>query len=242
MHILLALAAGFVVAQIATLATTVYLHRTLSHRALTMTPSTALVFRSLLWITTGIKAREWVAVHRSHHANTDTVDDPHSPVVLGFWRVQLGNVGLYRAVSRDGVTVKKYARDLPADRLDRTLFDHAFLGLAIGIGILILGFGWQLGLLAAGFHTVTYLMLNAAVNAVGHTFGSRPYPNEATNSQWLAWLTSGEGLHNNHHAAPTSARLALEPGEVDPGGWLVAFLVKTGRAKLRHEEVHLRAA
>jgi stearoyl-CoA desaturase (delta-9 desaturase) len=234
------LLAAALVTQMAIFATTVYLHRALAHRAITVHPGVAMVFRVIIWITTGIAPRAWVAVHRKHHAFSDTPQDPHSPLVLGFWAVQLGNVKLYRDTIRDGVTVTRYSRDLPPDRLDRVLFDHAFAGLAVGIGFLVLVLGWQAGLLAAGIHTVAYLSISAAVNAVGHTFGKRPYPNLATNSQWLAWLAGGEGLHNNHHAAPTSARFALDPGQVDPGWWLVRGLVRTNLATLRHEDVKLK--
>ena len=88
--------------------------------------------------------------------------------------------------------------------------------------------------------TVLYLMLNASVNAVTHTFGRRPYPNGATNLQWLAFLTMGEGLHNNHHAAPTSAKLALEPDEIDPAWPLIATLKRLHLATIRHHEVKLK--
>jgi stearoyl-CoA desaturase (Delta-9 desaturase) len=228
------------VTQMATFATTVYLHRALAHRAITLDRRVAMVFRVIIWITTGIAPRAWVAVHRKHHAFSDTPQDPHSPVVLGFWAVQLGNVKLYRDTIRDGVTVTRYSRDLPPDRLDRALFDHALAGLAIGIGLLVLVLGWQAGLLAAGIHTVVYLGISAAVNAVGHTFGKRPYDNLATNNQWLAWLAGGEGLHNNHHAAPTSARFALDKGQIDPGWWMVRGLVRANLASLRHEDVKLK--
>ena len=96
------------------------------------------------------------------------------------------------------------------------------------------------GLLAAGLHTVAYLAINAAVNAVGHTFGKRPYDNLATNNQWLAWISGGEGLHNNHHAAPTSARFALARGQTDPGWWLIRLLLRTRQAEVRHEELKLK--
>lgn len=228
------------VTQVSVFATTVYLHRVLAHRALTLRPGVAMVFRVVIWITTGITPRAWVAVHRRHHAFSDTPQDPHSPVVLGFWTVQLGNVKLYRDTIRDGVTVKKYSRDLPPDRWDRLFFDHAVAGLAVGIGLLIVVLGPVAGLLAAGIHTVAYLMISAAVNAVGHTFGKRPYDNLATNNQWLAWLSGGEGLHNNHHAAPTSARFALDCGQTDPGWWLIRLLLRTRQAEVRHEEVKLK--
>ena len=137
-------------------------------------------------------------------------------------------------------TVTRYSRDLPPDRLDRLFFDHAFAGLAIGIAFLIVVLGPLAGLVAAGIHTVVYLATNSAVNAVGHTFGKRPYDNLATNNQWLAWISGGEGLHNNHHAAPTSARFALAEGQTDPGWWLIRLLLATKQAEVRHEELKLK--
>jgi stearoyl-CoA desaturase (delta-9 desaturase) len=230
---LLAVVAAVAVSQVATFATTVYLHRCLSHRALTLHPALHGAFRVVTWVTTGIKPREWVAVHRKHHAYTDVDGDPHSPRLLGWVRVQLGNVGLYRGVATDKAQVDRYARDLRADRWDRLLFDRAWLGLAVGVALLIAVLGPWYGLLAAGLHTVLYLQLNAAVNAVGHTFGRRPHDNSGTNLQWLAWLTSGEGLHNNHHAVPTSAKLSFAPGEIDPAWPAIALARRIGLASTR---------
>jgi stearoyl-CoA desaturase (delta-9 desaturase) len=240
--LLVATLAGFALTQVATMATTVFLHRSLAHRALTLHPAARLVFRALVWLTVGIKPREWAAVHRKHHAHTDTPEDPHSPAQLGWVRVQLTNAALYRRVARDGRTVGRYARDVPPDAWDRALFDRPFLGLGIGVALLalVLRSPWW-GLYAAAFHAVAYLMLNAAVNAVGHHFGRRPHPGSATNLQWLALLTSGEGLHNNHHAAPTSARLSLARGELDPGWWCIRALRRLGLARLRHAEPVLAA-
>ncbi len=212
-----------------------------------MRPAAALPFRFVIWITTGMRPREWVAVHRKHHAATDTDEDPHSPARVGFWRVQLGNVGLYKRVASDPANLRKYARDLPADAIDRYAFDHSLLGLGTGVAVLVaimwgLGFGIAVGLLAAGIHAVTYVMLSGAINAVGHTFDKQPYENSATNMQSLALVTGGEGLHNNHHAAPTSARFALHKREIDPGAWLVRVLVALKLATVRHEDVKLKSA
>jgi len=233
---LLGLVVGLVVTQVAILATTVYLHRGLAHRGLTTHPALAFAIRVLLWVSTGMRPREWAAVHRRHHAATDTPDDPHSPAVVGFWRVQLANAALYRRVARDGVTTEKYARDLPPDRFDRWFFDHAFLGLGIGITLLIVTLGWSTGLFAAVVHTVGYLGLSGAINAVGHTVGKRPAENSGTNLRLLALVTAGEGLHNNHHAAPTSARFSFRRTELDPGWWTVRALGAIGLVKVRHRE------
>lgn len=232
---------GLALAQFATLLTTIYLHRGLSHRALTLSPAVAAVCRSLLWVTTGIRPRQWVAVHRKHHAFTDVEGDPHSPLLEGYPRVQFNNVGLYRRVARDPAAVSRYARDISVDGWDRVLFDHALLGLALGILALVLLFGPWFARVASVVHTASYLLLNAAINAIGHMWGRQPYENRARNNRWLALITSGEGLHNNHHAAPTSASLALHRGEIDPAWWLIRALERRGWATVRHHEVKLKS-
>ena len=240
--LVLALLIGFAVTTLANTATTVLLHRALSHRALTLHPAVSWFFRAVIWLTTGIKPKEWVAVHRKHHAYTDVDGDPHSPVLLGWWQVQLKNVALYREALRDPNLVDKYARDLPDDGWDRRFFGHHKTGLLLGIAILVVVFGPVTGLLAAFFHANMYLAGNAAVNALGHHFGKRPYANQATNLQWLAFLTMGEGLHNNHHAAPSSARLSHARGQVDPGWWVISGLKSLRLASLRFDDVRLTRA
>src|SRR5262245_48429174 len=69
-------------AQVAVIATSVYLHRGIAHRALQLHPVMDVCFRAALWLTTGQSRREWVAVHRKHHAFTDREGDPHSPRVV----------------------------------------------------------------------------------------------------------------------------------------------------------------
>lgn len=226
---------GLAVTQIAIFTTTVYLHRGLAHRALTLSAPLHQLSRAVIWLTTGIRPRQWAAVHRRHHAATDTPDDPHSPTQLGWVRVQLTNVALYRRAARDPRTLERYARDIPATRLDRLLYDHALVGLGLGLAALSLVLGWRVALIAGATHAVAYLALSGAVNAVGHTFGRRPHPNSATNLSWLAWLTAGEGLHNNHHAAPTAARFSFRRGEHDPAWPAVALARRLGWLQVRHD-------
>jgi stearoyl-CoA desaturase (Delta-9 desaturase) len=240
MRVLEALLTALVVCQLAIYLTTIYLHRALSHRAVTVHPAVAFPMRALLWLTTGLKPRQWVAVHRKHHAYTDEPGDPHSPVLVGYPSVQLNNAGLYRRALRSEDLVGKYARDLAPDRWDRVLFDHGWLGLAIGVTLLWLVFGWWLALIAAVVHALSYLYLSAMINAIGHRFGTSPYGGASTNNQWLACLTGGEGLHNNHHAAPTSARFSLARGELDPGWWVVRALRRMRLATVRHDKAKVR--
>ncbi len=236
--ILLAIIIGLATCQISLFLTTVFLHRASSHKAMTLKPGLRFAFRVLIWITTGIKVRDWAAIHRKHHAYTDIEGDPHSPFLEGFANVQIGNVVLYRRAAHDKTIVDRYAKDLAPDRWDTVLFDHGIVGLAIGVGILFAIFqgAWLPVVIASAVHVVSYLLVNSAVNAIGHTYGGRPFNGLATNNQWLAWCSAGEGLHSNHHAAPTSARLSMHRGEIDPGWWVISLFRKFGWLTVRHAE------
>jgi stearoyl-CoA desaturase (Delta-9 desaturase) len=199
-----ALLVAFVVTQVANLATTLYLHRSLAHRALTLHPALVMACRWVLWVSTGIDRREWVAVHRKHHVHTDGPDDPHSPIQRGWRRVLLFNVVYYRRAARQDGVVDAYGRDLPPDALDRVLFRRSLLGLGVGVGALVALFGPAVAVLAGATHMVAYLLLSGAVNSLGHHFGRRPHDNTASNLRWLAALTGGEGMHNDHHEYPRS--------------------------------------
>ncbi|MEN9802989.1 MAG: hypothetical protein RLZ37_2114 [Actinomycetota bacterium] len=238
--LVIGLLAGVAATLLANFATTIYLHRALSHRALTLRAPVAHIFRTVIWIATGIKPRQWVAVHRKHHAFTDVEGDPHSPVLLGWKRVQRSNVLLYRVEARNENTVSRYARDLPPDRWDRLFYDRLYLGLGIGVVSLMIALGPWAGLIAAFVHANFYIGASAAVNALGHHFGRRPYANRAGNIQWLAFLTAGEGLHNNHHAAPTSAKLSHRWYEIDPGWWCIKALATVRLAKIRLNDLVLK--
>ena len=71
---------------------------------------------------------------------------------------------------------------------------------------------------------VVYLLLSAAINGAGHTFGYKSFANDATNLRLPALITFGEGLHNNHHARPASARLSAFRGEFDPAWPIIRVL------------------
>lgn len=237
--LLQAIAVGLGLTLIANLSTTAYLHRSLSHRAVTFAAPVEHVFRFVLWLSTGIRRQQWVAVHRKHHAFTDVEGDPHSPVLHGWVTVQFQNLAMYRHEARQADTLARYGKDLAENRLDRWLYDRQMLGLVLGIAATVGIFGWQVGLLASFLHLNFYIGLSAAVNAIGHHFGRQPYDNGAGNLQWLAFLTAGEGLHNNHHAAPTSARMSHRWFEVDPGWWMIKTLAVLRLAEIRLKELKL---
>lgn len=207
--------------QAAVVATSIYLHRTLAHRALGVHPVADVLFRAVLWLTTGLDRREWVAVHRKHHAFTDREGDPHSPRLLGIWRVQLLNAYYYQREARDPETIQKYASDIPEDKLDRALFSRGLLGPGAGIVLLCLLLGVVPGLIAAAAHAVLYVgLLSPLINGLGHWRGAQNFTNTAHNSAVLALVTGGESLHNNHHAHPRAPKFSVGRFEFDPS-WLV---------------------
>jgi len=226
------LLASAVLIQIAVFSTTIYLHRTATHKALDLHPAVAWMFKFALWLTTGLSTREWVAVHRKHHAFTDEEGDPHSPALEGFWRVQLGNVFYYmREVKRTDV-VERYARDLEDGFWDKYVFKHGMLGLVIGtVGLCaLIGVWW--GLLAAGIHALMYVfVLSSSINGLCHHVGYKNFNNTATNIRFLAIITGGEGLHNNHHEYPRSPKFSWRKPEFDPAWPIIRLLIALGLAK-----------
>jgi stearoyl-CoA desaturase (delta-9 desaturase) len=190
------------------------------------------MFRFALWITTGLSTREWVAVHRKHHAFTDEEGDPHSPALVGFWSVQLGNVFHYLKEARNPGVIERYARDIEDDVWERWLFRHGLVGPLVGTTALcaLIGVGW--GLLAAATHGVIYVfVLSSSINGLCHHVGYRNFDNTATNIRLLALITGGEGLHNNHHGFPRSPKFSFRASEFDPAWPIIRLLVALGLAK-----------
>jgi stearoyl-CoA desaturase (delta-9 desaturase) len=226
------LIASAFVTQAAVFSTTIYLHRTATHRALQLHPAVAWMFRFTLWVTTGMVAKQWVAVHRKHHAFTEEDGDPHSPLLEGFWRVQLGNVFYYVREAKNPETVEKYARDIKDDAWDRYLFNYGAAGPLVGITLLSLVLGLTWGVLAGVIHAVMYVfVLSSSINGLCHHVGYKNFDNTATNIRLVALLTGGEGLHNNHHGFPRSPKFSFRPSEIDPAWPVIRLLTMLGLAQ-----------
>jgi stearoyl-CoA desaturase (Delta-9 desaturase) len=227
-----AILVGLVLAEVATLITTIYLHRVLSHKSIRLHPVMTMLMRFGTWMLTSISPREWVAVHRKHHNFSDVEGDPHSPHLEGYWKIMLANVYYYRREANNDDTLEKYAADLPFDRLDKVLLRHGTLGFSLTGVMLMLVMGFGPGLAALATLAFVYLLLNAAINGAGHTFGYKSFANDATNLRLLALITFGEGLHNSHHARPASAKLSAFRGEFDPAWPVIRLLVALRLAKV----------
>jgi stearoyl-CoA desaturase (Delta-9 desaturase) len=224
-QLLIVCVTAFVLTQVATWSTSIYLHRALAHRSLTPHPLVAWLFRCLLWLLTGGSRQQWVAVHRKHHTFADREGDPHSPRLLGFWKVQLGNVYYYVREARNPETLRRFAPDLAPDRWERYVFAWGWTGLGLTTVGLSLILGWWQGIVAMLGHGILFVFVVAPlINGLGHWTGGQNFGNTAYNSRVLAWLTGGESLHNNHHAFPRSPKFSLRRSELDPS-WIAIRLL-----------------
>jgi stearoyl-CoA desaturase (delta-9 desaturase) len=214
--------------------TTIYLHRSATHRALTLHPIAAFGFRLAVWLTTGIVPREWVAVHRKHHAHTDEDGDPHSPLLVGFWKVQLGNVFYYIRETKKPETIQTYAKDmLKSDFFDKIAFNYGGVGIIVGAALLCLTLGFWWGIFATAFAGFMYVfVLSSSINGLCHAYGYKNFENTAGNFRSVALLTGGEGLHNNHHGRPRAAKFSVRKSEIDPAWPIIRTLELLRLAKV----------
>ena len=234
--LLLAFGVAMFLSQVAVFATTIHLHRGAAHTGLALDPRVAWWCNVILWITTGQRRRQWVAVHRKHHTFTDKVGDPHSPRVLGFWNVQLGNVYYYIRATQEKDILDKYAPDIEEDWWDRWFFNRGKLGLFLGIAALCALMGLWWGLLTAGIHAVTYVFgIASSINGLCHAVGYKNFPlkNDATNLRVFALVTGGEALHNNHHAFPNRPKFSFFPYEWDPAWSIIKLLLRANLATMK---------
>src|SRR6476619_6296905 len=97
-----------VVTHVTIASVTIFLHRHQAHRGLDLHPIASHFFRFWLWLTTGMVTKEWVAIHRKHHAKVETQDDPHSPQTRGIKTVLLQGAELYRMEAKNEATMAKH--------------------------------------------------------------------------------------------------------------------------------------
>jgi stearoyl-CoA desaturase (delta-9 desaturase) len=228
---------------LSTLGITVGFHRYFAHRAF----QTHTAMRVMLAILGSMAAQGpllfWVATHRRHHAYSDRSGDPHSPQLHG-----QGVLGLLRGLwhahigwffSGELTSWAHYTPDLLRDRvlfrINQQYFIWVFAGLALpaALGGLLLQtwMGVCSGFLWGGL--VRMFIVNQVFWAVGsicHRFGSRPFDTRdwSANNFWIALISFGEGLQNNHHAFPSSATHALEWWQPDVSAWVIRALAALG--------------
>jgi stearoyl-CoA desaturase (delta-9 desaturase) len=217
---------------------TLYLHRGQTHRGITFHPVASHFMRFWLWFTTGMVTKQWVAIHRKHHQNSDKEGDPHSPHVYGLKRVLFGGALLYHEASKDKDMIEKYGVGTPDDWIENNLYSkHSRLGITLLLVINLLCFSW-VGLLLWGVQMIWIPFWAAGVvNGVGHYFGYRngDSKDKSRNISPIGIIIGGEELHNNHHLDPANPKLSKRKWEFDIGWMWLKILTKLKLAKIKND-------
>jgi stearoyl-CoA desaturase (delta-9 desaturase) len=194
--------------------------------------------RFWLFARTAMPTREWVAVHRCHHAHVDTPEDPHSPIVFGIWRVFFLGTRLYHRAAHNAAIVRQYGTGTPDDVLERYLYDPmSLLGPVFTLFTNLWIFGmWGLGMWLVEMAWIPFFAAGV-VNGLGHWWGYRNFEAADASTNVSPWgiLTCGEALHNNHHHVQNAVKFSVHRGEVDPGYWYFSALRALGLAQTRQE-------
>lgn len=214
-----------------------YMHRSMAHSGVEFHPIIAWAMRFWLWFFTGMSTREWVAVHRKHHAFCETEEDPHSPVVHGWLNILFLGVFYYKKAYKDPSTMERFTKGCPNDVIERKLFmPHKYLGIFVVMAIDILVFGWLTGSLVwLGQVLWTPFWAAGVVNGLGHFVGYRNYRvrDESRNLFPVGVLLIGEELHNNHHKFPASSKFSQRWFEIDMGWVYIQAMRLIGMAKVK---------
>jgi stearoyl-CoA desaturase (delta-9 desaturase) len=217
-------------------AVTIFLHRCQAHRGLDLHPAVSHFFRFWLWLTTGMVTKEWVSIHRKHHAKVETADDPHSPQTRGIETLLLRGAELYRDEAKNTETLAKYGHGTPNDWLERNLYTRfSWQGVGVMLVIDLALFGpigatiWAVQML--------WIPVTAAgiINGIGHYWGYRNFACNDASANIVPWgiIIGGEELHNNHHTYATSAKLSNKWYEFDIGWMYIRILETLGLARVK---------
>ena len=201
-----------VLGHITNLCVTLYLHRSATHEGVKFAPPVEHFMRLWLWLTTGMNTKEWVAVHRKHHAFSDREGDPHSPVNEGLAEIVFAGVFFYREAARDRETLEKYGKGTPDDWVERNIYSkHRFTGLLLMLGLDLVLFGLGVGLLVWIAMAIWIPIFGNVINGLGHAVGYRNFDTKDHSHNiiplglWIVWARSCTTI-TTQIRAPRSSR------------------------------------
>lgn len=217
--------------------TSVFYHRGFTHKAITLRPwFRKFILLSGPWLT-GMDIKAWSCMHRLHHRYSDTKRDPHSPRYAGFLGVMIAQMRVYeRVVSRLDAGRRPYksiVRDLdfPLSWFQRHKVWWVPFAIHVGIALTagLVFNAWLLGA-AYALGIMSHPIQGFIINSFGHAIGYRNFdsPDDSRNNVPAALFVLGEGLQNNHHAYPSSARFSMKRWEFD-GGYLICKILEKMR-------------
>lgn len=192
---------------------TFFLHRFASHRMFKLSERWLKFWYVTTVILQGVSflnPRAYAILHRRHHAYSDGVLDPHSPMrhrnVFSLMRETYENY--LTALSRNNKEFEKYGSNIPEwpwlDRLaDQWSVRIGFVVVYTLIYIVFAPSIWWFLLLP--IHFIMGPIHGAIVNWGGHKYGYVNHPDtgdHSRNTLPFDFLTLGELFQNNHHHSP----------------------------------------
>jgi len=212
-------------------------HRLLTHQS----------FKAKPWVRYGLalmgglsgegSALHWTANHRKHHAFSDHVGDPHTPLDDPWWSHIVWTAAKRTPEEIDQLH-DRWIPDMKEDEGLKRLHDH-FLTTHISLGAILAAIGYVAGgwylatsMVIWGMFVRLALVLHSTwfVNSASHMWGYRNYDtsDDSRNNWWVAIITYGEGWHNNHHAYPRMARHGHRWWEIDMTFMTIRLMEKLG--------------
>jgi stearoyl-CoA desaturase (delta-9 desaturase) len=233
---MLTILSTLVMTHITIISVTLYLHRSQAHRGVEFHPILSHFMRAWLWLTTGMITKQWVAIHRKHHKDTDISGDPHSPHVYGIWNILFKGVRYYHLAGKNSKMIMNFGKGTPDDWIERNIYTpYPYLGIALMLIMDLVLFGWW-GILVWSVQMIWIPFWAAGViNGLGHWWGYRNTNTDDRSTNIIPWgiIIGGEELHNNHHADPASAKLSHKWWEFDIGWMYLRIFEFLGLAKIK---------
>ena len=211
------------------------MHRLLIHRSF---KAPLWLERLLVWLGTLVGMAGPFGMIRAHDLRDwhqrQTVCPPHPSHGAGFWLD-----AWWQLHCRFDLKVPPEFLIEPAIRNDRfyQFVQRTWMAHQLPLAAILFAFGgWPWVFWGISVRIVLSLTGHWAVGHFAHKSGHQGWrvaglPVQGYNLPGLGLLTFGENWHGNHHAFPHSARHGVEPGQLDPGFWLIRALEVVGLAR-----------
>ena len=201
-------------------------HRFFSHRSYKTSRWFQFVLAFIAQSSAQRGALWWAAIHRHHHLHSDTPEDVHSPIHMGFWASHVGWIFKPKRHSADYSTIKDLTKYPELVWLNKY---HLVPAIILAVGCFLAG-GWQM--LVVGFFWSTVALYHGTffINSLAHVVGSQRYVtgDDSRNNWWLALITLGEGWHNNHHHYQSATAQGWRWYEIDISYYILKAMSWTG--------------
>ncbi len=236
----------FITSFLTLLSVSCFLHRSQTHRAVFFIWPVNFIFRLTLWLFTGMATKEWVSVHRKHHAKCDTAEDPHSPRYFGIRKILLEGADIYRKAGENNPKLlAEYGAGTPDDWLERTIFAGRFRNYGVRITLIVelILFGLPALIVWAIQMLVIPVLAAGFINGIAHVWGSQRYKDGDKRADGKVFerigdarnvptygLVVGEEFHNNHHAFQERYKFSHAWYEFDLAGTIIELLTWIGFA------------